>query len=585
MFEMYMTPQHDKIIGLMPTEQTIALAERNFPYLQMDLVTIANPLTAVHSKVLAGFYEGNISSIRARVHYPHMAGEAWTRGISPEIYAYTGAAVTCDAFPEGNHTVGGYRNNSAFKERTFWGGTNDYVTEDEKLVPGSMYYTTAGIGLLRPDPSDPDYYADSTGAGYPHGASPSAWVAGSVISTTKRWSVSLNMNQFWCVGGKNYWTAPFDYDPRMQLIEFEITGTYQGDPIVGSRLYYVWHMPQCFAIPTTVREVVTNGEYSGPFGGQACGGIGCQYTTGFTASGGDGYIYNDGNSIDYENILLEADTQMFNASSPSEWVSLPVSIYITAQISNIYAVVNGVDFDPTDSGTYDYMEELGKGNLQLDGDWIGSVDFLDYPASFPEGENYYLYFKLNFTSYKFGSGAVHHTYFYNFGSCTPPTVGTYRYYYWCVIVPSCSQFCFGASFDPCYTGMTQYDGWLASGSYIVGMALDDIETGTNLDTVTAQLIIGGITLRTKCVGNDGKTPFWIYHYEAGDKKGYNNYNDVYVLPINGVRDNLVWGEAYTGSDEAYISQEHLKVVNYKEVDGSHSAIKAFGQVNAERVEV
>ena len=51
MFELYMAPKISNIVGLMPTDRTIALTESGHPYIQMDDISVSNPVTAVHQKV------------------------------------------------------------------------------------------------------------------------------------------------------------------------------------------------------------------------------------------------------------------------------------------------------------------------------------------------------------------------------------------------------------------------------------------------------------------------------------------------------------------------------------------------------
>jgi hypothetical protein len=585
-WEIGLEPNFDNSILMNPAKETIELSPLDYCALYLTEIQIADPVLNVHEKKLVGTLQGSVSSIRARVHYPKMAGEGWTAGVNPQIYASTKAVVYSLAFPYGNFKHDGFYNQSYMKERTFYGGSDGTVVVDGKTVPASMYYSVDGIGRTRPEWGDADYYSDGLGITYPY-TSPSSWFSGT-INPDETFEIDIEMNRFWKSGLYIDWHSPYNADFRMQMVEIEIYGRAQNQDVYASRIYYIWHVPQCFAVEKTAYAEEVRGTYEGPFNLQACGGIGCQYLQGFNAEGGSGYFDNYGTSVVFDNILMDCFPEM-DDSEEKDHVSCDLSIYNVTQIKNIYAVVEkiGATFDPTDPSSYEYMEELITTGLSLDGDWIVSEEFKYKPGTFPaEVNEWVIYLLLDFTSYKFGSVTSNYSSFSGAGIyCAPGVEGALRYIPWCTLYPGCSEVCYGVMYEYCYTGITYPSGWVTADTSIF-KELNDFDHGMDYSPFTSRLELGNVDILSYGKCNDGgKTPVKISHSQ-GVKYGYNNYGDTQIPPYWGGKGIVNYDVLYYGSSISAYSIGAIYPVNYIKVDGAWTSDKIFSRtIIAERVAV
>lgn len=586
MYEIGLKPNFDNAILMNPAQDTIELSPVDYCALYLAEIQIADPVLNVHQKKLLGTLQGTVSSIRARVHYPKMAGTAWTAGVNPKIFSGTGAEVFCYSFPYGNFKYEGYYNQSYMKERTFYGGSDGTVFIEDKIVPASMYYSIDGIGNTRPEWGDANYYSDGLGITYPY-TSPSSWFSGT-INPDDIFEVDIEMNRFWKSGLYIDWHDPYNADFRMQMVEIEIYGLAQGQEVYASRIYYIWHVPQCFAAEKSAYAEEFTGTYEGPFNPRACGGIGCQYLQGFNASGGSGYFDNSGTVVKYDNILIDCFPEM-SETEEKDHVSCIFSIYNVNQVKNIYAVAEktGATFDPTDPSSYDYMEELSAAGLSLDGDWIVSDEFKYKPETFPvEVSGWTIYVLLDYTSYMFGSLVSNYSLFSGAGIyCAPGVEGALRYIPWCTINPGCSEICSGISYEYCYTGITYPSGWVTADNSIY-KALNDFDSGTDYSPCTARLTIGGVNMLSYGKCNDGaKTPVKIPH-SNGTKYGYNSQGDIQIPSYWGGKGVLSYDVLYYGSMVSAYTIGAIYPVNYIKVNGAWTNDKIFSrQIKAERLAV
>lgn len=585
-WEIGLNPKFDNSILMNPAKETIELSPVDYCALYLTEIQIADPVSNVHEKKLVGTLQGTVTSIRARVHYPKMAGEGWTAGVNPKIFASSGSEVFSYAFPYGNFKYDGYYNQSVMKERTFYGGSDGTVVIDNKTVPASMYYSVDGIGRTRPAWGATNYYADGLGITYPY-TSPSSWFSGTV-NPDDTFEIDIEMNQFWKSGSYIDWHSPYNADFRMQMVEIEIYGQAQGQNMYASRIYYIWHMPQCFAIEKTAYAEEVTGTYEGPFNPQVCGGIGCQYLQGFNAEGGSGYFNNFGMAIEYDNIMLKCFPEMDEAEE-KDHISCAFSIYNVNQVKKIYAVVEkpGEAFDPTNPSSYEYMEEISTVGLSLDGDWIVSDEFNYKPESFPlEVNDWLIYLLLDYTSYQFGSVVSNYSLFSGIGIyCAPGVEGAFRHIPWCTIHPGCSEICSGTMYEYCYTGITYPSGWISADSFLY-KELNDFDFGNDYSPFTSKLDMGNLDIRSYGKCNDGnKTSVRVVHYQ-GDKMGYNNYGDTNLPSYWGVNGVVASVETYPGSGVYVYDGGRLDVVNYIKVNGSWSNDKIFSRtIKAERIAV
>jgi len=331
MKQVELNPQFKKPLELNPKNEIIELSQvqvGGVPYVELRDVTIPDWYNNSHIKILSGFYTGNATQIRVRDHYPHSIGSSWCLDGNNIMFATEDTTMIPGAEFK---PVIGKDNYSIFKEHCFWGADNYVydVSESGDPIISSMKYTT--FEPLRPeDTPDYYYYGDrmaTVGIDYPYGQTPSNWRNASLNSGNKTWSVTLTLNQFTIFEGTayqqaynywkpyqpiswlpNYYPEGLSYDPRLHFIEIEITGSYNGVTVTGSRVYYIWHMPISITGENCPLIQYNTGVYTNPTGLSGCtvgfGIPGCHYSTGFSGSGGDGYVQTQGKNIQFENILF-----------------------------------------------------------------------------------------------------------------------------------------------------------------------------------------------------------------------------------------------------------------------------------------
>ncbi len=313
--------QNKANVGLNPKNNTIYLSEPSggIPYVELSNITVNDWYKNSHIKTLSGIYTGGRpTSIKVRDHYPHSIGTGWCR-LSNLMTSESGTTRVNVRKKQEFIPIVGEENYTCFKETAFWGAANTLITVNDIEVANSMRYDT--IEPYAPEEGSANYYGDRMEAvGVPMPTTPSPWYYGTIDYDEQTWEVEITLNPFTMFEKTayqqmyNYWKpyhvtsypVGLNYDPRLHAIEVDIASSYNGETIHGKRIYYIWHVPQCFPIAKVPQIELTTGTYSGPFNHHICGGgLGAQYDTGYTASGGTGKIELQANEVKYENILLQ----------------------------------------------------------------------------------------------------------------------------------------------------------------------------------------------------------------------------------------------------------------------------------------
>lgn len=321
--EIKLTPQLNNRVELDRTNRIIELTESSggIPYVELSNITVADQYKNSHVKTLTGIYTGGRPTrIKVRDHYPHSIGTAWCR-LSNLLTAETTSGRVNVAGTQEFISNTFLNNYSCLKETCFYGAVNTLITVGDIEVASSMRYDT--IEPYAPEESATYYYGDrisTVGVVYPYGSTPSLWQYATIDYKEQTWEVEITLNQFTLFEGtayqqtSNYWkpynasTYPkgLNYDPRLHAVEVDITSSYNGETIHGKRIYYIWHIPQAWPLMKAPQIELTTGIYSGPFDHHICGGgLGAQYDTGYTASGGIGKIELQKNDTKYENLLYQ----------------------------------------------------------------------------------------------------------------------------------------------------------------------------------------------------------------------------------------------------------------------------------------
>lgn len=564
----------------------IYMNKTDFPYIEVTEVVPADILNSSREKTIKGtFSASNVTSIKARNHYPHSIGSAWTFA-DPYMFSYENTAMVTTPvngeFSNGNNIKIGKNsagedvevmNASVTKEHTFWSADDGiHLTSENKEAPYAMRYNT--IEPFAPSIDDPDYYSDKIEAYEASGdipfTTPSGWYDATINQDDKTFEIPIFMNPFWHFQDTDYWQTYLDwrkttsadihkmqYDARLQAIELEIHCTYQGEEIIGTRWVYIWHCPQSWAFPKVHKIEKNDGTYSDPSSGSTvCGGMfpGCCYIDGFTASGGDVSVYcgDSGEIVNFDNILVASDK-----TPDCDTISLEVDIFDISQIKNCWIAypVNGASFDPDDETSYEFKDIVSLASISLDGSFITSQEFLTER----EGD-YYIYFLLDYSGYLPGLNTSLKTYITPTGIyCGEGDIGSIRNYQWCVLCPSCSEICFGGSTSYCQTGLDLPEsGYSESGIY--SAACDDFDTGSGLGQVTTLLRYAGVKTKVDNIASDGHYEFNIRAEFQPVPLLFQNYFDAIALPLVG----------YAAS--ANITNQEIIIINDIILDGEHSGI-------------
>jgi len=319
--EVKLTPKLNNRVELDRTNRIIELSETvsGVPYVELSNITINDWYKNSHIKTLSGIYTGGRPTrIKVRDHYPHSIGTDWCR-LSNLLVAESNTTRVNVAKTQEFIPIMGEDNYTCFKDTAFWGAINTLITVGDIEVANSMRYDT--IEPYAPTEGSANYYGDRMSAvGVPMPTTPSPWYYGTIDYDEQTWEVEITLNPFTMFEGTayqqthNYWKpyhitsypVGLNYDPRLHAIEVDITSSYDGQTIHGKRIYYIWHIPQCWALASKAPKIeLTTGAYSGPFGLRNCDAITSGYDTGYTASGGTGKIELQGNDINYDNILLQ----------------------------------------------------------------------------------------------------------------------------------------------------------------------------------------------------------------------------------------------------------------------------------------
>jgi len=315
--------QNKANVGLNPKNNTIYLSEPSggIPYVELSNITVNDWYKNSHIKTLSGIYTGGRpTSIKVRDHYPHSIGTDWCR-LSNLLTIEADTTRINTARTEEYIPITGEDNYTALKETAFWGAINTPLTVNDIEVISSMRYDT--IEPYAPEEGSANYYGDRMEAvGVPMPTTPSPWYYGTIDYDEQTWEVEITLNPFTMFEGTayqqthNYWkpyhvtsySVGLNYDPRLHAIEVDITSSYNGETIHGKRIYYIWHVPQAWALATKAPKVtITSGACSGPYGLHRCPGWTptSGYDAGYTASGGTGLLELQGNDINYKNILIQ----------------------------------------------------------------------------------------------------------------------------------------------------------------------------------------------------------------------------------------------------------------------------------------
>lgn len=319
--EIRLTPQLNNKVELDRTNRNIELTQTSggIPYVELSNITIADWYKNNHVKLLSGIYTGGRPTrIKVRDHYPHSIGSDWCR-LSNLLTSETNTTRVNVAKTQEFIPVVGENNYTCYKDTAFWGAINTLITVGDIEVASSMRYDI--IEPYAPEEGAANYYGDRMAAvGVPMPTTPSPWYYANIDYTEQTWEVEITLNPFTMFYDTLYqqkyiWWNPYhitnypeglNYDPRLHAIEVDITSSYEGETIHGKRIYYIWHLPHCFAAEKAPQVAINDGTYSGPFDHHLCmGGNGCQYDTGYTASGGDCTIEYWKNDIIYQNMLLQ----------------------------------------------------------------------------------------------------------------------------------------------------------------------------------------------------------------------------------------------------------------------------------------
>lgn len=336
-------------VVLAPKDRTVWMKEPSgVPYVELSNIIVADWYKNSHVKTLTGIYTGGRPTrIKVRDHYPHSIGSAWCRK-SNLMTAETNTTRVNVAKTQEFIPVVGENNYTSYKECAFWGSANTLITVGDLQVANSMYYDI--IEPYAPEEGTVSYYGDRMSAvGVPMPTTPSPWYYATINYTEQTWESEITLNQFtmfeetaynqtylyWKPYHVTNYPKGLNYDPRLHAIEIDITSSYEGETIHGKRIYYIWHVPQHWALIKAPKIEITTGSYSRPSGLHHCDAFTSGYDTGYTASGGTGKIELQGNDITYENILYELYPSI--PKETSETLNNPNSIAIDGD-GNSYIV-------------------------------------------------------------------------------------------------------------------------------------------------------------------------------------------------------------------------------------------------------
>lgn len=604
--------QYKNTVVMERNRSIIYMNKTDFPYIEVSSIDVPNILTNSRTKIINGIFSGSdVTSIRARNHYPHSIGPSWCFG-DPFMYGYGNTAIVSTGlngeFWNGNNTKNALNkageailvsNASVSKEYCFWSADDGTrLTSENKLAPYAMRYDI--IEPYAPEYGDSGYYSDKF---LDYGAislipfeTPSEWTTASLNENEQTFEVEVNMLPFWYFQDTEYsqyylnWkqTTSADihkmhYDSRLQAIELEIHCKYHGEPIVGTRWIYVWHCPQSWQVPYTHKIQKVDGYWIDGAGINQCPGDppSYYYNTGYAAAGGSVEVAcgTSGEEVLFDKILLisskspNSDTlsfaeEVFNVSQIKKaWKALPSYRIDYPTLRNDPDTVN-----PDNSNTFDYCENINLSSISIEDGFIISSEFLG------DGE-FYIYLMVDYTDYKMGANVSVETAIFPSGwYCEEGHIGSILNKRFITVGTNCDDahtIPSGTYNVYCETNLDlTEEGFFASG--IHKAECDAFDSGSDLEDFTERIYYGGVRSKVENKGSDGDLLFTIQQGFLTSPKWYQNYYSLNYLPLYG----------YAGKDPSRVLEGYSNypmIVNDLILNTEHTGIEPVGAI-AERIQ-